>query len=78
MSEKRGKLITSQTKELYMEYRKELTQKAAAARASISKASAYAIEKDKHKSVRKPREGKPTRSDPFEGIWEEYMLCHFW
>ena len=37
MSEKRGKLITSQTKELYMEYRKELTQKAAAARASISR-----------------------------------------
>lgn len=74
MSEKRGKLITSQTKELYMEYRKELTQKAAAARASISKASAYAIEKDKHKSVRKPREGKPTRSDPFEGIWEEYAV----
>lgn len=74
MSDKRARIVTIQTKELYVEYRKSDSQKVAAARAGISKGTAYKIDKGLHRSTRKPREGKPTRRDPFVNVWDSYLV----
>ena len=68
-----GKQVTDQQVNLYMKFRKNNTQKVAAAKAGISESSGYRIEKQ----ALQPKNGQRswrTRPDPLESIWDSVVI----
>lgn len=66
--------ITEQQVRLYMQYRKNKTQVAAAAKAGISERSARRIEKQElQPQARQPRTWR-TRKDPLAKVWDDIVI----
>ena len=68
-----GKRITKQQVKLYMENRKENSQKIAAAKAGFCERSARNVEKQGFEPVKVKRNWR-TRKDPFDEAWENELL----
>ena len=67
-----GKPINDQQARLYMEYRRTLSQEAAAAKAGFSLSTGQRLEKDPRLPSQKKTERRRGRSkpDPLAGVWE--------
>src|SRR5690606_35206283 len=68
-----GKPITKQQVNLYMSYRKDHKQTAAAAQSGMSERTARRIESGQHSTTHLPRVYR-TRKDPFNGAFEEHLV----
>ncbi|WP_070375682.1 IS21 family transposase [Colwellia sp. PAMC 20917] len=68
-----GKPITKQQVNLYMSYRKDHKQTAAAAQSGMSERTARRIESGQHSTTHLPRVYR-TRKNPFNGAFEEHLV----
>lgn len=71
-----GKPINDQQARLYMEYRRTLSQEAAAAKAGFSLSTGQRLEKDPRLPSQKKAEHRRggSKPDPLAGVWETDVL----